>query len=279
MRQSGSLGRAGGTVAPVRAAPAAPSERPRRPEPRPLPPSPPPLALLDLPSIHPTALLDAACAVCCVCILASSAARRTAQAQAAPLVSSQHSAAQATFADGSPTQLIAPTTPMSQPLGGSDAVVACVLMAAVSNLAYKLPAAWSLEPPPLQRLSSSARSAPGSSAAPTTEAASRLARLEALTDKQLSEFAVAVRQIDKLQVRTRLTSGDLRRPIAQLQHSSADQAALLTRLAGETEALRGQLRDTQALLGALQGLTAKQFQVTVDAIKQLRAQKAAQGST
>lgn len=54
------------------------------------------------------------------------------------------------------------------------------------------------------------------------------------------------------QVRTRLVGGDLRRPIGSLQAASAEQAAVLTRLAAEQEALRGQLRDTQALLAALQ---------------------------
>lgn len=37
----------------------------------------------------------------------------------------------------------------------------------------------------------------------------------------------------------------------------------MVRLAAEQEGLRGQLRDTQTLLAALQGLTAKQFQVGV----------------
>ncbi len=51
----------------------------------------------------------------------------------------------------------------------------------------------------------------------------------------------------------------------QLQNATTEQAVVLTRLAGEVEALRNQLRDTQQLLLALQGLAAKQFQVCVRA--------------
>lgn len=50
-------------------------------------------------------------------------------------------------------------------------------------------------------------------------------------------------------------------PPPQLQNATTEQAVVLTKLAGEVEALRNQLRDTQQLLLALQGLAAKQFQV------------------
>ncbi|EFJ46234.1 hypothetical protein VOLCADRAFT_93306 [Volvox carteri f. nagariensis] len=177
---------------------------------------------------------------------------------------------------------------------------------------------------------SKAAAGPASGAVASAEAAARLARLEALTDKQLAEFSTAVRQIDKLQVRTRLTGGDIRRPLAQhrehkrglnaptnlsyitthrcavrqfrrrslsewphslahymlccvvltnpdggvvftfsqLQTAAADHSAVLVRLASEQEVLRGQLRDTQALLVAVQGLTAKQFQLSCNSSHQ-----------
>ncbi|KXZ50533.1 hypothetical protein GPECTOR_16g708 [Gonium pectorale] len=139
-----------------------------------------------------------------------------------------------------------------------EAVMACVIVSSLGNLSYKLVG------------SGQQRAAQGLA----LEAAARLARLEALTTQHATEFAAASRQIDKLQVRARVTGVDLRRPITQLQASSAEQAGLLARMATELEALRGQVRDTQALLAALQGLSAKQFQVTVDAIKQLRARQA-----
>jgi hypothetical protein len=48
--------------------------------------------------------------------------------------------------------------------------------------------------------------------------------------------------------------------LTQLQVQVAEQAGVLVKLAQEQESLRGQLRDTQQLLLAVQGLTAKQFQ-------------------
>ncbi|GLI70544.1 hypothetical protein VaNZ11_015460 [Volvox africanus] len=257
-------------------------------------------------SLHPSLFLDAACTACCVALLASSAARQRYAASFAV----QHSTAGIRRSAGAPQadacesaaagdtgcasrsrsdasvplaihirpteEVVAPApaaavtvcaqpTPLPWPSGGTpglaaEAVACCTLLIAAGNTWFKLSGA--------SRTAALRHSA-------STEAAARLARLEALTDKQLAEFSTAVRQIDKLQVRTRLTSGDIRRPIAQLQSASADQSAVLVRLASEQEALRGQLRDTQALLAALQGLTAKQFQVTVEAIKQLRSAQAA----
>lgn len=141
-------------------------------------------------------------------------------------------------------------------------MLALLLVSSLSNAVYKIGAG---------RPAAASR---GQTQQPTTEAAARLARLEALTDKQLSELTLAARQIDKLQIRTRVTGGDLKRPIVKLQNATTEQAVVLTKLAGEVEALRNQLRDTQQLLLALQGLAAKQFQVTVDAIKQLRSRQA-----
>ncbi|PNH12018.1 hypothetical protein TSOC_001064, partial [Tetrabaena socialis] len=244
-----------------------------RPPPARPTPSPPVL------TVHPTALLDAACAVCCIVLLVTSVSQRlVASQQSAPVAAAASVTAPPTAGrmiqarwwrgqgqgvgeTGGTSTLLAPS-PLQQHLPGpvAEAVVACVLASSLSSLFYKL---------------TGGGARPTANAAPAVEAAARLARLEALTDKQLAEFAVAVRQVDKLQVRTRITSGDLKRPIAQLQSASADQAAVLSRLATEVEALRGHLRDTQQLLGALQALTAKQFQVTVDAIKQLRASQAA----
>ncbi|GIL89530.1 hypothetical protein Vretimale_1907 [Volvox reticuliferus] len=259
-----------------------------------------------LAALHPSLLLDAACTACCVVLLASSATsqrqsvysavqhsttrirksigaqqaegRESAAAEDTGCTSTSRTDASAPVtmqirpteavaasAPAAAVTVCAPPTPLPLPAGGTpglaaEAVACCTLLVAASNAWFKLSgSSWT---------AASRQSA-------STEAAARLARLEAVTDKQLAEFSTAVRQIDKLQVRTRLTSGDIRRPIAQLQSASADQSAVLVRLASEQEALRGQLRDTQALLAALQGLTAKQFQVTVEAIKQLRSAQAA----
>ncbi|GIL42251.1 hypothetical protein Vafri_282 [Volvox africanus] len=261
-------------------------------------------SLLRLASLHPSLLLDAACTACCVALLASSAARQRHAAsfavqhstaglrQSAPQADACENAAAgdtgrtstsranasaplaiqirptedvAASAPAAAVTVCAQPTPLPLHSGGApglaaETVACCTLLIAAGNAWFKLS-----DPSRTAALRQSA----------STEAAARLARLETLTDKQLAEFSTAVRQIDKLQVRTRVTSGDIRRPIAQLQSASADQTAVLVRLASEQEALRGQLRDTQTLLGALQGLTAKQFQVTVEAIKQLRSAQSA----
>ncbi len=70
----------------------------------------------------------------------------------------------------------------------------------------------------------------------------------------------------------------------QVQQAAAQQAELLARLAEDQGKVRQQVEDTQQLLAAVQGVSAKQFTVLVDAIKscqaglaRLREQQVAQG--
>ncbi len=64
------------------------------------------------------------------------------------------------------------------------------------------------------------------------------------------------------------------RPAAQVQQAVAAQAEVLARLAEEQGKGRQQVEDTQQLLGALQAVQAKQFQVTVEAVKGCQQQVA-----
>jgi hypothetical protein len=61
---------------------------------------------------------------------------------------------------------------------------------------------------------------------------------------------------------------------AQVQQAVAQQAEVLARLAEEQGKGRQQVEDTQQLLGALQAVQAKQFQVTVEAVRGCQQQLA-----
>jgi hypothetical protein len=58
------------------------------------------------------------------------------------------------------------------------------------------------------------------------QAAAKLARLDASSQQQAEELARAKRQLDKLQIRVRLTGQDLRRPLSQVRRQPASTATL-----------------------------------------------------
>ncbi|GFR45170.1 hypothetical protein Agub_g6555, partial [Astrephomene gubernaculifera] len=141
---------------------------------------------------HPTAVLDAACAACCIVILAASASRRLREARQRSLRCQPSSAPQHQQQQLLPNQasIAFPSAVPSSALPG-ELVAACTLLTALSNLAYKLPSNSRM---------AAVQPGAGGGGGVALEAAARLARLEALTEKQLAEFGAAVRQIDKLQV-------------------------------------------------------------------------------
>lgn len=159
----------------------------------------------------------------------------------------------------------------------------------------------------------------------STEGGARLARVEAAVEQQAGSLGAAMKKLDKLGMRVRVATSDLKQPISQVrppaacgcgcgclprvctptcrcrrpphtapcmlhctehpahsnkyplpsclahlapplphlqvQNAAAQHAELLVRLAEGQELLKKQVDDTQALLGALQGVSAKQFQV------------------
>ena len=177
------------------------------------PPPPPPLPGPPLPlpeGLHPSALVDALCAACCVALLATSAARRRAanqheqqqqQQQVQQGQQRRDSGRAAVVAAPAPPPLPA-TSLFDTPGLAGEAVVACVLMSAVSNLLFKTSRpAGGASLGSARSAGSASGGGGGGGAAVAAEAAARLARLEAVTDKQMAEFSAALRQIDKLQVR------------------------------------------------------------------------------
>lgn len=218
------------------------------------------------PGPHPTAWLDAACALLCSSLLAASvlAHRRSAAAQRATVNTTAGSGRASR--SGAVTVTVTAVQPPA-PEGGAQlqwpggleqpAALACMLFLALSNLLFKLmpdrhvhaapasglggqggvgvpykgdydcaaatarcgaadrlAAAWAPREESPTSLSAACR--PPSPLAMTTDAAARLAHVEAALGKQAGDVEAAGRQVDKLQIRTRLVNGDLKRPMAQV---------------------------------------------------------------
>jgi hypothetical protein len=96
---------------------------------------------------------------------------------------------------------------------------------------------------------------------PTADAAARLVRVEAALQQQAAASSQAARQLDKLQTRTRLSSSDIKLPLRQLQDAAAGQADALGRLAEQQARLQVQVAGVEEVIGALQGVGARQFKV------------------
>eukprot|EP00877_Chromochloris_zofingiensis_P010741 jgi/Chrzof1/5920/Cz16g20210.t1 len=107
----------------------------------------------------------------------------------------------------------------------------------------------------------------------TLDAAARLARLETSTQQHDTQLAAAIRQVDKLNLRVKVATTDLKTPIRQAQASSIQHADVLVRVSEQQVALQKQVDDTQQLVGALQAVSAKQFKVCVDALAQAKQQQ------
>ncbi|CAL8470728.1 g10270 [Coccomyxa elongata] len=111
-------------------------------------------------------------------------------------------------------------------------------------------------------------------AAAGTSAGARLLRLELLATRQSQALIAAERQITKLNTRARLLGRDLQPPLRQVQAENLQQAEALVRITNKLESLDTDLRDTQQLLGALHGATAKQLQLVMQALQLSQAAKA-----
>ncbi|CAK0782797.1 hypothetical protein CVIRNUC_005992 [Coccomyxa viridis] len=102
----------------------------------------------------------------------------------------------------------------------------------------------------------------------------RLMRLEVLATRQAQALLAAERQITKLNTRARLLGKDLQPPLRQVQAENVQQAESLVRLTEKVESLNGDIEDTQQLIGALHGATAKQLQLVMQALTLSQAAKA-----
>ncbi|EIE22733.1 hypothetical protein COCSUDRAFT_66368, partial [Coccomyxa subellipsoidea C-169] len=113
-----------------------------------------------------------------------------------------------------------------------------------------------------------------SAVAAGTSAGARLLRLELLATRQSQALIAAERQITKLNTRARLLGRDLQPPLRQVQAENVQQAEALVRISNKLETLDTDLKDTQQLIGALHGATAKQLQLVLQALQLSQAAKA-----
>ncbi|KAL4853968.1 hypothetical protein ACK3TF_005198 [Chlorella vulgaris] len=121
------------------------------------------------------------------------------------------------------------------------------------------------------RISAPSATTTGSSL--STQAAARLVRVEGEVAQQAAALQAATRQLDKLSVRSRLVSRDLKLPLQQLQAAAGQQSEALVGLAQRLEGHDKELRDMEALVEALQGVSAKQFQLLLKVMDQQQQAK------
>lgn len=96
---------------------------------------------------------------------------------------------------------------------------------------------------------------------PTADAAVRLVRLEVALNLQAEAAAATARQLDKLQARLRLATGDLKSPLRQVQEAAGAQAEALGKLAEAQRRMGKQVEGAEEVIGALQAVGARQFKV------------------
>lgn len=103
------------------------------------------------------------------------------------------------------------------------------------------------------------------------QAAARLAAVEAGFAQQRATLEELSRQVDKLQTRTRLVSRDVHSPLRALQASAAEQTQLMVAATSRIDKLERDMRDAEALVGGVQELSAKQFQLLAGVLRQPKA--------
>ncbi|PSC73859.1 hypothetical protein C2E20_3092 [Micractinium conductrix] len=108
---------------------------------------------------------------------------------------------------------------------------------------------------------------------PGKAAVARVLRLEAAAGAQAEQLAALGGQLDKLSIRSRVVGRDIKLPLQQLQALAGQQAEVLVGVVQRMEKLEQDIKETEGLVEALQGVSAKQFGVL---LKLLEGQKAAQ---
>jgi hypothetical protein len=102
----------------------------------------------------------------------------------------------------------------------------------------------------------------------------RLAAAEAAVAKHAESVAVLARQVDKLQVRTRLVSRDVRGEVKKVSATAAAQGEALFGASARLDKLESDVKDVEGLVEAVQGLAAKQFDLLMTVIGQQKKAKA-----
>jgi hypothetical protein len=113
---------------------------------------------------------------------------------------------------------------------------------------------------------------------PPAQLAARLLRAETALSEHSTAAAAQAREVAKLQVRARVLGRDLRQPLAALRAQGAEAAGLLADAAARLDKVEGDVRDVEALVGAVQGLAAKQFELLAGVVRRQRQPRPAAGA-
>ena len=90
--------------------------------------------------------------------------------------------------------------------------------------------------------------------------------LHAAVKSQATALETISRQIDKLQIRTRLVSRDVRGQLKGVEEVTAGHSIALTEVNERLERVEGDMKDLETLIAALQELSLKQFLLVKDAL-------------
>lgn len=104
------------------------------------------------------------------------------------------------------------------------------------------------------------------SGTPAAQALARLAGAEASAAAQHEALTTLARQVDKLQTRTRIVSRDVRTALKALEAGAGQQGAVLQGAALRLDKVEQDVQDVEALVAAMQQVSAKQFTLLTQVI-------------
>lgn len=91
--------------------------------------------------------------------------------------------------------------------------------------------------------------------------------------EQQESLQAAKQRMEKASLRYKLYSAEIKKPIQQVQASLTQQSQVLLQLSAAQEQIKAQVESNEQLLGALQNVMTKQFQVTMQSIQKMQEQQ------
>ena len=111
---------------------------------------------------------------------------------------------------------------------------------------------------------------------PAAQAMARLASAESAVASQAEAFTTLSRQVDKLQIRSRIVGRDVKDQVKAAQAATASQSETVIGATMRLQQLESDVRTVEELVDAMQGLAAKQFDLLLAVIEQQK--KTSQGA-
>jgi hypothetical protein len=102
----------------------------------------------------------------------------------------------------------------------------------------------------------------------------RLSAAETALSKQAESLSILTRQVDKVQIRTRLVSRDMRDQVKEIQALTETHGEALLGAGEKLSQLESEVRGLEELIDAVQGIAAKQFRLIASVVGQGSQQKA-----